>query len=84
MSRRPTRFTQAKSCLHFVGFKDPRITKDERYDRARRVFGPPDLLHRGWDMRARREIMDGDTIVFATGDYRQEPRAHSFDDSAVL
>lgn len=73
-----------KHCLHFVGFKDPRVTKDERFDRAVRVFGWPDFYHRGWDMRARREIMAGDTIVFARGDDRQQPRLHSFDDSAVL
>lgn len=73
-----------KYAVHFVGFKDPRLTKDERFERARKVFGSPDFLHRGWDMRARREIMDGDTIVFAKGDWRQEPSPYSFDDSAVL
>lgn len=72
------------ACLHFVGFKDPRVTKDERFDRARRVFGPPDFLHRGWDLRAQREIADGDTIVFATGDASQPPRAQSFDDGEGL
>lgn len=73
-----------KTALHFVGFKDPRRDKDERFDRAVRVFGHPDFYHRGWDYRARREIMDGDTIVFAKGDERQQPSIHSFDDSAVL
>ncbi len=73
-----------KKALHFVGFKDPRLHKDERYDRAVRVFGPPDFLHRGWDRRARREIMDGDTIVFANGDERQEPSMWSYDDSDVM
>ncbi|HEY2007472.1 MAG TPA: hypothetical protein VGH23_00675 [Rhizomicrobium sp.] len=73
-----------KHALHFVGFKDPRLEKSERSYRAVRVFGWPDFYHRGWDCRARREIMDGDTIVFANRDWRQEPRIHSYDDSAAL
>ena len=74
----------AKICIHFVGFKDPRYAKDERYVRACRVFGPPDFLHRGWDMRALREIAPGDIVVFAKGGADQEPRPQSFDDSAHL
>lgn len=70
--------------VHFVGFKDPRRDKDERYYNAVKVFGPPDFLHRGWDRRARREIMDGDTIVFAKGDERQELSLYSFDDSDFM
>lgn len=73
-----------KHALHFVGFRDPRVDKDPRYWNAVRVFGPPDFLHRGWDNRARREIADGDTIVFAKGDWQQEPRKFSYDDSAVM
>ena len=73
-----------EKAVHFVGFKDPRVEKDERYYRAVAVFGPPDFLHRGWDRRARREIMEGDVIVFANGDEHQEPSMWSFDDSAVF
>lgn len=73
-----------KHALHFVGFKDPRYAKDERYWRAAAVFGRPDFLHRGWDMRARCEIADGDTIIFAKGSLDQPPRAQSFDDSAMM
>lgn len=73
-----------KHALHFVGFRDPRYAKDERYWRAVKVWGEPDFLHRGWDMRARREIADGDTIIFAKGSADQPPRLMSFDDSACL
>ncbi len=71
-----------RTCIHFVGFKDPRYEKDERYWRAVAVFGPPDFIHRGWDHRARHEVADGDTIIFAKGDADQTPRAQSYDDSA--
>lgn len=47
--------------VHFVGFRD------DRYWNAVRVFGLPDFIHRGWDLRAQREIAPGDTIVFADG-----------------
>lgn len=56
-----------RPCTHFVGFRD------DAYARAIRVFGRPDFIHRRWDHRARREIADGDTIVFATGDEHQAP-----------
>lgn len=59
---------EVRPCLHFVGFKDPRREKDERFERACRVFGEPDFLHRGWwDQRSRRENAEGDTIIFAKG-----------------
>lgn len=73
-----------RACLHFVGFKDPRQAKDERFNRAVKVFGWPDFYHRGWDMRARREIAEGDTIIFAKGSEDQTPRQQSYDDSAHL
>lgn len=47
--------------LHFVGFRD------DRYWNAVRVFGLPDFYHMAWDRRARREIAEGDTVVFAQG-----------------
>lgn len=53
--------------LHFVGFKD------DAYNRAQRVFGPPDFIHPRWDRRARREIADGDTVLFAVGSEADEP-----------
>ena len=60
--------------IHFVGFRD------DRYTTAVRLFGLPDFIHRGWDMRAQREIVPGDVIVFASGCARQEPRRKSFND----
>lgn len=60
--------------LHFVGFRD------DRYWNAVRVFGPPDFIHRRWDLRAKREIAPDDLIVFATGNERQEPSRISGDD----
>ncbi len=59
---------------HFIGFID------DRYWNAARIWGKPDFIHRGWDMRARREIADGDVVVFATGPADQEPSRRSFDD----
>lgn len=60
--------------LHFVGFKG------DEYVRACRVFGFPDFIHPGWDLRAFREIAPGDTVIFATGSHNQEPRKKSFTD----
>jgi hypothetical protein len=60
--------------VHFVGFRD------DRYWSAVRAFGRPHYIHRGWDLRARREIAEGDLIVFASGSHDQEPRQRSFDD----
>ncbi len=62
------------TCLHFVGFKD------ERYLTAVRLFGQPDFIHPGWDLRAFREIAPDDTVVFANGDHTQAPRNKSYSD----
>lgn len=67
-----------KPCLHFVGFKE----HDQRWQNAVRIFGAPDIVHRGWDMRAQREVAWGwDTVVFAKGDKDRPPSRYSFDDS---
>lgn len=63
-----------EQCVHFVGFRD------ERFWNAVRVWGWPDFVHRGWDLRAHREIALEDTIVFAAGPAEQEPRRMSFND----
>jgi len=60
--------------LHFVGFKG------DEYVRAIRVFGQPDFIHPGYDLRALREICPGDKVVFATGSHDQAPRCKSFSD----
>ena len=49
--------------VHFVRFG----RFDQHYWNAVRAFGSPDFRHRYWDRRARREIADGDLIVFAKG-----------------
>lgn len=59
---------------HFVGFRG------DEYNRARRVFGDPDFVHIGWDRRARRDIADGDRVVFARGAHDQPPAARNFND----
>lgn len=67
------------SCLHFVGFTDP-----EKFNRAVRVFGHPDFVHRNWDVRAAYGGERGplDVWVFAKGDMTQPPKPHPHDDSA--
>lgn len=60
--------------IHFVGFRG------EEYHSAVKVFGPPDFFHRGWDLRAQREIAAGDTVIFARY-HDQKPDERSFDDS---
>lgn len=60
--------------VHFVGFKD------DRYHNAVRVFGLPDFIHPGYDLRALREFAPGDLVVFANGSANQEPRRKSFTD----
>jgi hypothetical protein len=47
-----------KPCLHFVGFRD------DAYNRAVRVFGKPDFVHRFLDRRAMDDFAPGDTVVF--------------------
>jgi hypothetical protein len=32
------------------------------------------MIHRWWDRRAQRDIGDMDIVIFAAGDWRQEPR----------
>jgi hypothetical protein len=63
-----------RSCIHFVGFRG------DEYSRAIRIWGLPDFIHPGWDLRARREIADGDVVIFAAGDADQVPSRKSFSD----
>ena len=57
-----------RRCTHFVRFTS---LSDQRFQNATLAFGPPDFLHRHWDQRARRDIADGDLVVFAKGDADQ-------------
>jgi hypothetical protein len=61
------------TALHFVGFKG------NEYVRATRVFGTPDFIHPGFDLRALREICAGDTVVFANN-CSTTPRRKSYSD----
>jgi hypothetical protein len=53
---------------------------DQRYMNAVQIFGPPSFLHRVWDQRAKREIADGDVVVFAKGDADQSVMPFNGDD----
>lgn len=63
--------------LHFVRFAD---NHGQQYQNAVRVFGRPHFMHRLWDQRARREIAEGDAIVFAKGDEDQPVSPYNGDD----
>jgi hypothetical protein len=60
--------------VHFVGFTD------DRFWSAVKVWGRPEYIHRGWDLRARRELHPADTIVFAEGEHDQPMREKSYSD----
>lgn len=57
-------------CVHYVGFRD------DRYWNAFRIWGGPRIIHRVWDKRAYREIGEEDVVIFAEGDWWQEPSEH--------
>lgn len=50
-----------RPAVHFVGFRG------DEYLSAVRVWGPPSFVHMGNDTRMRREVSEGDTVVFANG-----------------
>jgi hypothetical protein len=66
-----------RRCTHFVRF---RSLSCQRLANASSIFGPPDFLHRNWDARARREIADGDVVLFANGDPDQPMKAFNGND----
>jgi hypothetical protein len=59
--------------LHFVGFRAK--SDGERYWNAVRIWGQPDFVHEMYDMYAQDDIAPGDTVIFAKGDWQQEPRS---------
>lgn len=67
------------SALHFVRFPD---NHGLRFCNAVRVFGRPDFMHKVWDRRVRREIFDGDTVLFAKGEHDQAVAEFNGDDEA--
>lgn len=60
--------------VHFVWFRG------DEYNRACRIWGKPDFIHIGWDRRAAREIAAHDTVVFARGEFDQQPVDRSYSD----
>lgn len=70
-----------KVCVHFIGF-DP--SDAMKWQSAVSIFGPPDFVHRYWDLRAAYsgERAPQDIMVFARGTSDDPPRRHSHDDSA--
>lgn len=67
-----------KNAVHFVGFKDDRVYN------AIKTFGRPDFWHRFWDRRAVDEVVEGDVVIFATGDETQKVQQYAYDDSAFF
>lgn len=60
--------------LHFIGFRG------EEYWSAVRVWGRPSFIHRWLDLRARRDMHPDDVVVFAQGDWAQDPRGRNAPD----
>jgi hypothetical protein len=69
--------------VHFVNFRQP----SETWNWAVRIFGPPDFVHRRWDVRAKlggEFDPENDFFVFAKGTEHDEPSPFSFNDSDVM
>lgn len=64
-----------KPIVHFVGFR-----KDECWS-AVKVWGKPHYIHRGNDLRMRRDIWEGDTVVFANG-YESKIAERNYSDTS--
>jgi len=65
---------KAHEITHFVGFRG------EEYWSAVKIWGKPVFIHKWWDRRAQREIGEGETVIFAQGNYDQPIRKHNCDD----
>lgn len=66
------------SALHFIGFLHPNIGPSVDYDKAVRVFGKPDFVHRYWDVRAKQELAPGDVAIFASGSIDDPVNVYTF------
>ncbi|GEM_PF-2250371 len=62
-------------CVHFVWFRG------EEYWSAVKVWGEPDFVHIGWDLRAQRNLGKDDVVIFAKGPHDQVSAAVSWDDT---
>jgi hypothetical protein len=63
-----------RPALHFVAFKG------DEYWSAVKVWGRPGFIHRRLDLRARRDLADEDTVIFAQGTEADPPAVKSGDD----
>jgi hypothetical protein len=63
-----------KPAVHFVGFRG------EEYWSAVKIWGLPDFIHIGWDRYAMHAIIPEDTVVFAKGEWTQEPNHYGYPD----
>jgi hypothetical protein len=68
------RWRVADPAVHFVGFRG------EEWWSAIKVWGRPHFIHIGWDQRAQRDILPGDTVIFAQGDWDQPVSRFNFPD----
>lgn len=60
--------------VHFVGFRG------EEYWSAVKVWGPPDMVHMGWDHRAQRDIGEDEIVIFAKADEWQPLAKYNYPD----
>lgn len=65
---------EAMRVIHFIGFRG------DEYWSAVRVWGSPHFIHRGWDLRARRDIGPEDLVIFANCSWDAAPRVRSYND----
>lgn len=45
-----------------------------------KVWGPPDMIHMGWDRRGQRDIGEDDMVIFAKGDEHQPLAKYNYPD----
>lgn len=77
------------TALHFVGFWDQDVATVMVFDRAVRLFGKPDFVHRHWDHRATGDVAPDDVVVFGTQREwerftNNQPAEFAFNDSEVF
>lgn len=61
--------------LHFIGFKG------DEYNRAIKIWGQPDFVHRHNDNRSKQDIIPEDTVIYANGEENRNRGIYSFNDS---
>ncbi len=61
--------------VQFIGFRG------EEYWSAVKIWGKPQIIHMGWDRRARRDISEDDIVIFAQGDEHQPLAQYNYPDT---